>query len=43
MKFDNYEARHVAEHYEVYKNGIFQFSADNLKEAREEITEMRDK
>ena len=33
----NYEFRHVMEHIEVYKGGEFVVSADNMKEAREEV------
>jgi hypothetical protein len=32
-----YEFRHVRGHIEVFLNGIFQFSADTLSEAKEEI------
>lgn len=32
-----YEYRHVRGHIEVFLDGEFQFSADNMHEAREEI------
>ena len=32
-----YEIRCVQEHIEVFLNGIFQFSADNMKEVYEEL------
>ena len=33
-----YEIKYVrGEHIEVYLNGKFQFSADNVKEARQEL------
>jgi hypothetical protein len=31
----------VMEHYEVYDNGKFLFSADNKKEIKEELAEMQ--
>lgn len=34
-----YEFRRVREHIEVFLNGEFQFSADNMSEARAEIRE----
>ena len=34
-----YEFRHVNGHIEVYLNGVFQFSADNMREVREELEE----
>ena len=36
-----YEFRYVRGHIEVFLNGEFQFSADNMKEAREEIFEIK--
>ena len=35
------EIRNVMEHYEVYDNGKFLFSADNQKEINEELAEMQ--
>lgn len=32
-----YEFRRVREHIEVFLNGEFQFSADNMSEARAEL------
>lgn len=32
-----YEIRWVREHIEVFLNGVFQFSADNMKEVYEEL------
>ena len=32
-----YEFRNVRGHIEVFLNGIFQFSADTLKEAKDEL------
>lgn len=32
-----YEFRNVMGHIEVYLNGVFQFSADTLAEAQEDI------
>lgn len=34
---NEYVIRRVREHYEVYKNGKFQFSADTLQEAQYEV------
>ena len=34
------DIRHVMEHYEVYKDGKFLFSADNLREVDEELEEL---
>lgn len=34
------EFRFVVDHYEVYINGAFAFSADNIKEAENELCEM---
>lgn len=31
-----YEFRWVKGHIEVFKNGVFQFSADTMKEAKDE-------
>lgn len=31
------EIRYVMEHVEVFKNGIFQFSADNYEEAEQDL------
>lgn len=35
------EIRQVKEHYEVFLNGEFQFSADNIIEAAKEIERMK--
>lgn len=35
------EIKKVKEHYEVYDNGKFLFSADNKKEIEEELAEMQ--
>lgn len=35
-----YEFRHVKGHIEVYLDGEFQFSADTIQEAREELESM---
>ena len=35
-----YEFRYVRGHIEVYLNGKFQFSADTIKEAKEELQNM---
>lgn len=32
-----YELRYVKGHIEVYLNGVFQFSADNMMEVYEEL------
>ena len=32
-----YEFRRVREHIEVFLDGVFQFSADNMKEVHEEL------
>lgn len=32
-----YEIRRVRDHIEVFLNGEFQFSADNMKEVHEEL------
>lgn len=32
-----YEIRWVREHIEVFLNGVFQFSADNMREVYEEL------
>lgn len=34
-----YEFRNIKGHVEVFLNGVFQFSADNMSEAREELRE----
>lgn len=34
---NDYEFQHVMEHIEVYKDEEFVVSADNMKEAREEV------
>ena len=39
--FAVYEFRYVKGHIEVFLNGQFQFSADNMREAREELREMK--
>lgn len=36
-----YEFRYVKGHIEVFLNGKFQFSADTMKEVREELREMK--
>lgn len=36
-----YEFRYVKGHIEVFLNGKFQFSADNMREVREELREMK--
>lgn len=33
----DYEFRNINGHVEVYSNGQFEFSADNMTEAREEL------
>lgn len=38
---NNPEYRRVMEHIEVYENGEFIFSADNLKEAEEEYAQYK--
>lgn len=35
------EIKNVMEHYEVYDNGKFLFSADNKREINEELAEMQ--
>lgn len=35
------EIKNVMEHYEVYDNGKFLFSADNQKEIKEELAAMQ--
>lgn len=35
------EFKHVKEHIEVYKDGKFVVSADNLREAEQELKEMK--
>ena len=35
------EIKKVMEHYEVYDNGKFLFSADNQKEIEEELAKMQ--
>lgn len=37
MSIVDYEVRPVMDHYEVFLNGIFQFSADSWSEISEEI------
>lgn len=37
-----YEFRNVMGHIEVYRDGIFQFSADNLSEAYTELNNEED-
>lgn len=39
--FAVYEFRYVKGHIEVFLNGKFQFSADNMREVREELREMK--
>lgn len=36
----DFEIRQVKEHYEIFLNGEFQFSADNLSEIIEEVERM---
>ena len=36
----DYEIRPVKDHYEVFLAGVFQFSADDLAEAEEEISRL---
>ena len=36
-----YEFRYEKGHIEVFLNGKFQFSADNMREVREELREMK--
>lgn len=38
--YNNVEIRHVMEHLEVYKDGKFLFSADNMREVEEELEEL---
>lgn len=40
MNYFGYEIRPVMEHFEVFKNGVFQFSADNLSEVSKEISRL---
>lgn len=40
MNVDGYEVRPVLEHFEVFRNGVFQFSADNLVEVFDELTRL---
>lgn len=35
-----YQFRWVRGHVEVFKDGVFQFSADTMREAREEVEEL---
>ena len=37
-----YDFRHVKEHIEVYYNGEFLFSADNIEEAKNEIKNLKE-
>jgi hypothetical protein len=37
LTVSNYEFRYVGGHVEVFLDGVFQFSADTVSEAREEI------
>lgn len=37
MRYEDYEIRFVRGHIEVFLNGVFQFSADTVKEARDEL------
>lgn len=37
MSYGNYEFRYVRGHIEVFLNGVFQFSADTVSEAQEEL------
>lgn len=39
MSYGNYEFRYVRGHIEVFLNGVFQFSADTVSEAQEELQE----
>lgn len=36
------EIRKVMEHYEVYKNGLFMFSGDTLREVEQDLEEMEE-
>jgi hypothetical protein len=36
----DYEFRNVRGHIEVLRNGVFQFSADSMSEARQEVREL---
>ena len=36
----DYEFRNINGHVEVYRNGQFEFSADNMTEVREELMEI---
>ena len=38
---EGYEFRHVRGHIEVFLNGEFLFSADTMREAREELLSLR--
>lgn len=37
MSYGNYEFRYVRGHIEVFLYGVFQFPADTISEAQEEI------
>ena len=37
MSYGNYEFRYVRGHIEVFIYGVFQFSADTISEAQEEL------
>ena len=37
MGYGNYEFRYVRGHIEVFLYGVFQFSADTISEAQEEL------
>lgn len=37
MSFGDYELRSVCDHIEVFLDGSFQFSADTVKEATDEL------
>lgn len=40
MIIKDYEVYPVKEHFEVFLDGVFQFSADDLVEAEEEISRL---
>lgn len=39
MSYNQYELRRVMEHIEVFLNGVFQFSADTIEEAINDLKE----
>lgn len=40
MSYGNYEFRFVRGHIEVFLDGVFQFSADTIREAQEELCDI---